>query len=311
MSGSAATRRLHVLTGVTAVGKTALALDWAEANGAVIVSCDSTLVYRGMDIGTAKPTPAELARVPHACIDLVSPAVRYSIRDYLVEARRAVDAAVAAGRPVLVTGGSGFHLKSFYAPVTDDLAIPEAVQVEVAALERAGPAAALRRLAALEPAPPAWLDLANPRRVLKAVERRLASGLPLAELKAAFDARPGAFDDFEKVTVELSRSPAVLETRIARRVDAMLRAGLVDEVRGLLAAGLPPDSPAAATIGYRETIAWLAAGEPGGPAALAEAIALGTRRLAAKQRKWFRTQLPPHRVWDLDTSTPSLAELFA
>ena len=304
-------RPLRILTGPTAVGKTALALDWAEAHGAVIVSCDSLLFYRGMDIGTAKPSPAELARVPHRCVNIVPPSFRYSVRDYIADARRAVDEAVAAGRPVLITGGSGFHLKAFYAPITDDLEIPDAVRDEVQKLDAAGHEAARRRLLELEPDPPAWLDLANPRRVLKAVERRLTSGRSLAELKAEFDARPGAFDDFEKQTVVLTRDPAVLEKRIRLRVDLMLRDGLVDEVRRLLADGLPPDSPGAAAIGYRETITWLAAGEPGGLPALAETISVNTRKLAARQRKWFRTPLPPHRTVDLDLTTPSADTLFA
>ncbi len=306
-------RVLHVLTGPTAVGKTALALEWAERRGALIVSCDSLLLYRGMDIGTAKPTRAELERVPHACVDLADPAGKpYSIGDYIAAARRAVDDAVAQGRPVLVAGGSGFYLKCFYAPVTDAVEIPQAVRDEVGALQKAGPAAALRRLRELEPYPPAKLDLNNPIRVLKALERRLASGRPLAELLAEFEARPGAFDDFEKRTVVLTRPPESLERRIRLRVDLMLRDGLVEEVKRLLAAGINPDSPAALATGYRETLDWLRDGEPGGPAALAESIALATRRLAAKQRKWFRTQLPdPKRTVDLDAGTPDCDTLFA
>lgn len=303
---------LHVLTGPTAVGKTALALEWAGRRGALIVSCDSLLLYRGMDIGTAKPSREELARVPHACVDVADPTGKpYTIGEYIAEARRAVEAATAAGRPVLVTGGSGFYLKSFYAPVTDSLEIPRSVRDEVAALRQAGPAAALRRLRELEPCPPAKLDLNNPVRVLKALERRLAAGRPLAELLAEFESRPGAFDDFEKKTVVLTRPPESLERRIRLRTDLMLREGLVDEVKGLLARGLNPASPAAAATGYRETIAWLRDGEPGGLAALAEAIAVSTRQLAAKQRKWFRTQLPePRRMVDLDVCRPDADTLF-
>lgn len=303
---------LYVLTGPTAVGKTALALDWAEANGAIIVSCDSLLVYRGMDIGTAKPSPEELARVPHFCVDVADPAgAAYTVGEYIAEARRAIDAAVAAGRRVLITGGSGFYLKSFYAPVMDALEISDAVRAEVAALDATGPEAALRRLRELEPHPPLWLDLENPRRVTKALERRIASGRSLAELKADFDARPGPFDDFEKKTVVLTRSVESLEARIRRRVAIMLRDGLVDEVKRLLATGLNPDSPAAVATGYRETLAWLRAGEPGGPAALGESIAIATRQLAAKQRKWFRNQLPDTaRFIDLDAGVPEVGELF-
>ena len=302
-------KTIRILTGPTAVGKTALALDWAEANGAIIVSCDSLLVYRGMDIGTAKPTKEELARVPHACVDVADPSgAAYSVNDYIAEARRAVDAAFAAGRPVLVAGGSGFYLKAFFAPVTDTLEIADELRRELAALT---PAAALERLRGLEPYPPPWLDLNNPRRVLKALERRIASGRSLADLKAEFDAAKGPFDDCEKHLVVLTRSPESLEKRIRLRVDAMLRDGLVDEVKRLTARGLSYESPASVAIGYRETIAWLAAGEPGGLEALRETVSISTRRLAAKQRKWLRGQLPPaDRTIDLDTETPATEGLF-
>ena len=105
---------LHVLTGPTAVGKTEWALRWAEARGAEIVSCDSLLFYRGMDLGTAKPTAAERARVPHHLIDLCEVTQRMDITDYVAAARRAVAEIAARGRAVLVTGGSGFYLKSFW-----------------------------------------------------------------------------------------------------------------------------------------------------------------------------------------------------
>ena len=304
-------KTLHLLTGPTAVGKTALALDWAESNGAVIISCDSLLCYRGMDIGTAKPTRAELARVPHACVDVADPfGPPYTIGEYVAEARRAADAAVASGRPILVTGGSGFYLQSFYGPVTDTVEIPDAVRAEVAALAAQGPEAVRARLLALEPNPPLWLDLDNPRRVVKSLERRLASGRSLDAMKADFDRRPGPFDDFEKKTVLLTRSPETLEARIRIRVTQMIRDGLVDEVRRLKSEGLDPDSPAGSATGYRETLVWLASGEAGGRAALEEAVVLGTRRLAAKQRKWFRSKLPLARPFDLDAGTPPVAGLF-
>src|SRR6185295_6125696 len=108
---------LHVLTGPTAVGKTEWALRWAEKNGAEIVSCDSLLFYRGMDLGTAKPTAAERARVPHHLIDICEPTAAMNVSHYVTLARRAVEDIAGRGRALLVTGGSGFYLKSFFAPV--------------------------------------------------------------------------------------------------------------------------------------------------------------------------------------------------
>ena len=110
-------RTIHVLTGCTAVGKTELALRWAEAHGAEIVSCDALLFYRGMDLGTAKPTKAELARVPHHLIDVCDLREPMDVARYVIRAQAAVADIAARGRPVLVTGGSGFYLKAFFAPV--------------------------------------------------------------------------------------------------------------------------------------------------------------------------------------------------
>ena len=130
-------RFLYVLTGPTAVGKTALALEWAEVNGAEIVSCDASLFYRGLDIGTAKPTAAERARVPHHLIDVCAVRERMDVARYVEAARAACEDIVVRGRKVLVTGGSGFYLKAFFGPVADTIEIPDALRADVAELERA------------------------------------------------------------------------------------------------------------------------------------------------------------------------------
>ncbi|HKB90257.1 MAG TPA: isopentenyl transferase family protein, partial [Opitutaceae bacterium] len=114
---------LYILTGCTAVGKTEWALRWAEAHRAEIVSCDSVLFYRGMDIGTAKPTVAERARVPHHLIDIVEVDQPFDVIQYSALARKAVDEIAAKGKPVLVTGGSGFYLKAFFGPISDEIEI--------------------------------------------------------------------------------------------------------------------------------------------------------------------------------------------
>jgi tRNA A37 N6-isopentenylltransferase MiaA len=139
-------RVLSVLTGCTATGKTEWALRWAEAHGAEIVSCDALLFYRGMDIGTAKPTPAEQARVPHHLIDVCDVTDRMDVTRYVAWARDAAEQIAARGRRVLVTGGSGFYLKAFFAPVADDVAVPPAVRARVAELDPAAAVAELRRL---------------------------------------------------------------------------------------------------------------------------------------------------------------------
>ena len=296
---------LHVLTGPTAVGKTEWALRWAEAHGAEIVSCDSLLFYRGMDIGTAKPTAAERARVPHHLVDLCDVTERMDVTHYVAEARVALAEIAARGRAVLVTGGSGFYLKAFFAPVADEVAVPAAVRAEVAGL---APGEALAKLRALNPAGLGALDVANPRRVARALERCLASGRTLAVLAAEFARQPAPFAAWDVALTRLDRAPADLAQRIEARVAAMLRAGLVDEVRRLRAAGLEKNPSAAKAIGYREVLAMLGGALP--EAQLAAEIAQNTRGLVKKQRTWFRTQLPAHRVVAAE-ALRSEAELFA
>jgi len=300
-------RVLHVLTGCTAVGKTELALRWAEENCAEIVSCDSLLFYRGLDIGTAKPTRAELARVPHHLIDVVEPHEAMDVTDYVVRARAAVEAIFARGRAVLVAGGSGFYLKAFFGPVADDVAVAPALREEIQTrLDRDGLAALVEELRQLNPAGLGALDVQNPRRVTRALERCRASGRTLAALQAEFAARPGAFADCEVRLTELVREKDDLDRRIEQRVAAMLQAGLVEEVRGLLTRGLKSNPSAARAIGYRETIDFLEGrlAESG----LAAAIAQNTRALVRKQRTWFKTQLPEHRR--VAAGSARVADLF-
>ena len=291
---------IFVITGTTAVGKTETALRWAETHNAEIVSCDSTNVYRGMDIGTAKPTLAERSRVVHHGIDLVEPSEKFSVGDYLAFAVPCVADILARGKRVLVTGGSGFYLKAFYAPVTDEIEVPESVRARVEALFAQGNDCAVNALRELNPDGAPGFDWQNPRRVARALERCLASGKTISELLAEMNARVSPFAAYKVRTVLLSRDKEELSRRIALRVAQMLEQGLIEEVRSLSRErGLRPDTPAGNAIGYRETLEWLANGETGGIPALAEKIALSTRRLAAKQRKWFRTQIPVDRVIEL------------
>lgn len=289
-------RSLYVLTGPTAVGKTALALDWAEANGAEIVSCDASLFYRGMDIGTAKPTETERARVRHHLIDVCGVRERMDVARYTELARAACEEIAARGRRVLVTGGSGFYLKAFFGPVADEVAVPAELRAEIEArLAAHGVETLVAELRALNPAGLGALDVRNPRRVTRALERCRASGRTLAELAAEFAARPGPFADWEVRAARLDREPAELRARIEARAGEMLRAGLVAEVARLRGEGIEENPSAAAAIGYRETLAALREGAVD-EARLAAEISLNTWGLVRKQRTWFRTQLPEDRV---------------
>lgn len=284
-------QRLHIITGPTAVGKTEYALSYAEAHDAEIVSCDASLIYRGMDIGTAKPSPQELARVPHHLIDLNAVDEPYDIVAYVRDARAAVDAIFSRGKSVVVTGGSGFYLKSFFAPVIDVVKVSEAVRAEVASLyEAEGLPGLLAKLHVLSPQGVGNLDVKNPRRVLRALERCIASGKDLPTLQAEFAARPAPYGDCEKHYILLQREPEELRQRVALRAEQMLREGLIDEVEGLLRAGIKANPSAASAIGYRETIAFLEGRLE--REALLPAIVQNTQHLVKKQRTWFRTQIP-------------------
>lgn len=293
---------IHVLTGCTAVGKTAAALAWAKANGAEIVSCDSLLFYRGMDIGTAKPTKAELARVPHHLVNICEPHEPMDIARYVELARAAVADIAVRGRQVLVTGGSGFYLKAFFGPVVDNVTVPVTVRARVA---RMPAPAALEELQRLNPAGLGGLDIANPRRVSRALERCLASGRTVAQLHEDFARQPGPFSDHVVRLVELTRAPEELAARVMARVEQMLADGLVEEVRGLISKGLKSNPSAAAAIGYREVIAMLEGGSPASD--LRDEIARNTRALVKKQRTWFRTQLPAHVTQPADSAEPLFA----
>ena len=297
---------LYIITGYTAVGKTRLSLDWAEAHDAEIISCDSLLFYRGMDIGTAKPSADEMAEVPHHLIDVVSPSKQYSIHEYLEAVKTVVADIHARGKRVLIVGGSGFYLNAYFAPVVDHLKLDPALEAEIVdwfkgqSLEDS-----VKALELLNPGGLGDLDTQNPRRVLKAWLRCLAAGKPLTEVLLDFKKLPGEFDHFDREVIVLSRPKEDLEARVALRIDQMISDGLVEEVKGLLDDGISNNPSAAGSIGYRETIAHLAGGLT--EAELAGTIAQNTRRLLKKQRTWFKKFLPQEAVTDVSNleSLPS------
>ncbi len=289
---------IHIVTGPTAVGKTTWALEWAETHQAEIVSCDSLLVYRGMDIGTAKPPAEEQARIPHHLIDINPVSQPLNVSAYHALARKAVKSILDRGRTVLVTGGSGFYLKSFYAPVADAWAPSPVIRERVTSLHAAeGLPGLLRALNELNPEGLGALDTHNPRRVIRALERCLTSGQSLLTMLANFDSQPPPFAGMPLTVTLLQRPAESLNQRIEQRTAAMLKAGLIDEVVRLKEEGLLDNPSAAQAIGYRETLAYLEGQLD--RTSLEAAINRNTRQLVAKQRKWFRHQLPPHQIINL------------
>ena len=281
--------RLTVLMGPTAAGKTERALAWATREEAWILSADALQFYRGADLGTAKPTPAERASVPHFGIDVAESGQPWDVRRYADYAREVVDEAARAGVPVLVVGGSGLYLSVFHAPPPDPVEIPAAVREEVAALAAAGGTRALReRLLSLDRDPP--VDLHNPRRLAPALERVLATGLPVRELQRRHAERPCAFADCEREWFLLDRPDEELVDRIERRTARMLAAGLLAEVRALATRGLRANPTLASAIGYREALEVLDGDRE--EATLETAINQATFRLVRRQRRWFARRMP-------------------
>lgn len=288
---------LVAIVGPTAAGKTALSLELAERLGGEIVSADSRQIYRGMDIGSAKATPAEQARAPHHLLNLVDPDQVLTLAEYQRLAYRAIADIHGRGRVPLLVGGSGQHV----AAILEGWRIPEvapqpALRAALAADAAAAGAEALHaRLAALDPAAASRIDHRNVRRVIRALEVCLVTGRPISELQRK---EPPAY---RIVRIGVTRPRPVLYERIDRRVDRMVEAGLVDEVRRLADAGYGWDLPALTGLGYRQIGLYLR-----GEKTLAEAVALvkqATRRFVQQQYNWFPLDDPAIRWLDPDYVT--------
>lgn len=273
---------LVVLLGPTAVGKTELSLQLAERFDGEIVGADSRQLYQGMDIGTAKPTPDELARVPHHLIDLCPPDQSVTLAEYQRLAYAAIDAIHGRGRVPFLVGGTALYLRA----VVEGLRIPEvppdpALRAELeAVLAEQGREELFRRLAAVDPATAAVIDRNNPRRLLRALEIALLTGKSKVELEGA---DPPAYAILQ---IGLERPRPGLYARIDSRVIEMVRAGWVEETARLLAAGYAATLPAMTSLGYREIAAYLR-GEIDLDAAIAR-IQVETHRFVRHQLTWFR-----------------------
>ncbi|MCU0967379.1 MAG: tRNA (adenosine(37)-N6)-dimethylallyltransferase MiaA [Rubrivivax sp.] len=276
------------LAGPTAAGKSAIALAFAARHAVEIVSVDSALVYRGMDIGTAKPSPAERAAVPHHLIDILDPAAAYSAARFVEDARRLVREIRARGRLPLLVGGTMLYFKALREGLA---AMPEADAATRAALdaeaaERGWPALHAD-LARVDPATAARLPPNDAQRIQRALEVWRLTGRPISEWQAGGSAAAAAqAADWPLVALEPA-SRAWLHERIAARFDAMLAAGFVDEVRALRARGdLHPGLPSMRAVGYRQAWAALDAGDLD---PLRDAGIAATRQLAKRQLTWLRS----------------------
>ncbi len=273
---------LVLVVGPTAVGKTEISIQLAMRLNGEIISADSRLFYRGMDIGTAKPSPTERRGVPHHLIDVADPREVWSLALFQEQARRVIAQVHGRGRLPFLVGGTGQYIRA----VTQGWQ-PPAVQPD-ARLRRAleawaqeiGAAELHARLARLDAEAAAKIDPRNLRRTVRALEVILSSGRRFSDQRSHGDA------PYDLLNLGLTRPRAELYARIDQRIEKMLQEGLVDEVRSLLAQGVPPDAPAFSAIGYREMLAYLQ-----GRLTLEEAVAQikrATRVFVRRQANWFK-----------------------
>lgn len=289
------------MIGATATGKSAVALAAAAACGAEIVNADALQVYRGLDIGTAKPDAAERARVPHHLIDILDPGQRFSAGEFARRATAALGEIAARGKPALLVGGSGLYLRALWGGLAPIPAVDAAVRATLDARLVAEGLPALRaELAQLDPASAARLGAGDTQRILRALEVVLGTGRALSSWHAdsPLAAAPPAV---RKIGLTLPRT--VLYDRIAERVRLMVDRGWPEEVRRLLAAGVPRDAPALQAIGYSDWIRYLD-GESDLQATV-EAIVRATRRYAKRQETWFRRE--PDVSWHDASDADALA----
>jgi tRNA dimethylallyltransferase len=308
MSRVLAQSSLTVIAGPTGAGKSDLAVALAERLGAEIVSADSQAVYRHFDLGTAKPEPAQLARVPHHLISVVEPNEPFSAARWVALADAAIADITARGRRVLIVGGTGLYVRVLLHGLTDtppDLEIRRALEDEA---RRLGPEAMHRRLAEVDPAAAARLPVADLLRVVRALEIHATTGTPPSELRAAHAFRAARYP----ARIHFLDPPREeLEQRLESRTRWMFERGLVKETARLVDRGFRESAPMR-SVGYRQALAVLD-GELTPEQAERETF-LESRRYAKRQRTWFRREPgtrfvpPPYaEVWeDAGLSVPAL-----
>ena len=273
------------LTGPTASGKTAVGIELARRLDAEILSLDSMAIYRHMEIGTAKPTPAQRAAVPHHLIDLVDPNESFSVAQYVLAAHRAAEQVRRRGRRVLLVGGTPLYLKALLRGVFEGPAPDWSLRHELEEVARTrGPEVLHARLAEVDAASAARLHVNDVRRVVRALEVHTITGRPISQLQRQFEV---ARTRDECRVVVLCWPRAELHARCETRVDAMFRAGLVDETRQLVARFSPLSRTARQAVGYRQVLEHL-----DGRFDLPETVRrvkARTRQFVRRQETWFRS----------------------
>ena len=276
--------RILALVGATASGKTVLSLALAQSLGCEILCMDSMQIYRRMDIGTAKPTPAEQAAAPHHLLDIVEPTEAFSVAQYVEAAHDVIRGVLARGHIPLLVGGTGLYLRGLSLPMDyGGLPSDPALRAELQALlDRDGAQRMHELLAEIDPPTAARLHPNDTRRVIRAIEIYRLTGAPMSAHRVP-DAADGPYD-FQVFAIDWPR--AELHRRINLRVDQMMADGLPAEVQSLLNSGVTPEMQSMQGLGYKELAPVLLRGAPLADAV--EQIKTGTRNYARRQLIWFR-----------------------
>lgn len=299
------------LTGPTASGKSAIALELASQLNAEIVSVDSMAVFRGLDIGTAKASAADRARIVHHLIDIVDPNLDFSLAEFVEAAHQQAADIESRGRKPLFVGGTPLYLKALlrglYQGPPPDWEFRRQVEDEVRTV---GLAALRKRLEQVDPLTAHKLHPNDQRRMIRALEVYKSTGVPLSHQQIQFDETPWA-NRHAVVAIEWPR--AQLHQRIERRVDSMFGSGLVEETRSVLSRYGGLSRTAAQAVGYREVIEHLAGGYD--LSTTVERVKAATRQFARRQETWFRGLVECHR-WTIDPAdsaphAPEIAERIA
>ncbi len=280
---------LLAIVGPTATGKSALAVQAALALGGEVVNCDSMQMIRGMDIGTAKPTPEERAAVPHHLYDVIAPDEAYSAGRYMEEARPVCSEIAGRGGTPVVTGGTGLYLRALLEGVFDGPGSAPAIRKRLQRIrERRGGEFLHHLLERRDPVSASRIHPADRVRVIRALEVYFATGTPISALQPRREPLRG----FRVLKIGIGLPRALLYERIHRRVERMFHEGLVEETERLLEAGYPADCKGFEALGYRRVVSHLR-----GDISLHEAIDLtarDTRRYAKRQMTWFRRERRIH-----------------
>lgn len=285
--------KIAVITGPTASGKTALGVALAELLHGEVVSADSMQIYRRMNIGTAKPTPEEMCGVPHHMIDVAEPGENYSVARYVAEASACVDDILVRGKLPVVVGGTGLYIDSLLSGRTfADGASDSALRQELnERYDEIGGEGLLGELRKVDPDRAVKLHAADKKRIVRAMEVYILTGKTITQHDAETRLIPPRYDA-ARIALDFENR-ADLYARIDRRVDAMVEAGLFDEVRALLAEGIPADCTAMQAIGYKEAVGAVRGERT--EAEAADRIRQESRRYAKRQLTWLRRD--PSLFW--------------